>query len=67
MSAARAPRRRPQPTWAIHSAAGVRVVGGTAPDWWETFRPVDPEPAPARTEPVAIACADCRATQEPTR
>ena len=57
--------RRRQPSWAIHSADGVRIVGGTAPDWWDTSRPADPEPATPRTKPVAIFCADCRATSEP--
>ena len=41
-------RRRAQPSWAIHSADGVRIAGGTAPDWWETARPADPEPGAER-------------------
>lgn len=57
----RAPRRRPQPSWTIHDASGSRVVGGTAPDWWDTSAPgyVAPEPEAARTEPPAIYCTDC--------
>jgi hypothetical protein len=50
------PRRRPQPSWAIHSAAGVRITGGEGPDWWDAARPADdPEPAP-------IYSADCTET-----
>lgn len=39
-------RRRGPPTWAIHSAAGVRIAGGDGPDWWDRARPADTEPIP---------------------
>lgn len=42
----RKPRRRPQPTWAIHSAAGITIAGGEGPDWWDRSRPADPSPLP---------------------
>ena len=32
-------RRRRVPTWAIHSAAGVRIAGGERPDWWDRAVP----------------------------
>jgi hypothetical protein len=50
------PRNRRPPSWEIHDATGVRVPGGTAPDWWTTSAPgyVAPEPTTASTEPVAI-------------
>jgi hypothetical protein len=55
----RKPRRRPQPTWAVHSAEGVRITCGDAPDWWDTCAPGyvarEPTTAPtaAPTEPAA--------------
>lgn len=47
-------RRRQPPTWAIHSAAGVRIAGGEGLDWWDRARLSDPDPeapvpAPARS------------------
>jgi hypothetical protein len=59
---ARKPRRRPQPSWAIVSAAGSRIVGGTSPDWWDRSRPATPPaaPAPASTMPALLP-----ATPEP--
>jgi hypothetical protein len=61
------PRSR-RPTWAIHSAAGVRYPGGDGPEWWTTSAPDDvaPDPADGCTGAIPIYSEDCRATPGPT-
>lgn len=50
-------RRRPAPSWAIHSTDGICIAGGEGPDWWDTARPALPP----------IYSADCTDTASPAR